>query len=271
MAYTIGQYNKRVGIDDDQFLGPYTSNVPMPGNATTKKVKIDREVYGSWMPDFRNECVVVDALNTNKNYYFHGYIKRMNTVQTFQIKLAYIDETNYTEQYIKEIVVAAYENEEASVEDMWVEVEFIFTPLTNFNCILFELARVQEDYIKARVPIIVYEELSEIKNILNSKLFPVGANKLIRIGVQSRPSLMMCINGEEIRTSRTGVYELKNGIITVSFFSVVNAAKEGGDGVPLDQITASACRFNETKTRAIDSFTLDYLYNEKETQQEGGN
>ena len=102
----------------------------------------------------------------------------------------------------------------------------------------------------------------------------------------------MCINGEEIRTSRTGIYELKNGIMTVSFFSVCNAIKESDNTMSnwialvnnevneiirareAGEITAeeaerrkaainSNCFFGSNKqARSIDSFTLDYMYRE---------
>jgi hypothetical protein len=95
----------------------------------------------------------------------------------------------------------------------------------------------------------------------------------------------MCINGEEIHTSRSGVFEIRNGIVPVNFFSVVNAAQENTSAVDdwktsiNEQIEAienssmtveqkeaayaniqSRCFFGSSKKYAVDSFTLDYMY-----------
>ncbi len=107
------------------------------------------------------------------------------------------------------------------------------------------------------------------------------------MGVQSRPEFLMCINGEEITTGRSGVYELKNGLVQTVFFYVVTGAEENNNVVSqsmetmnaqwastnqitdVEQRTAvraaigSKCFFNNPKTRSIDSFTLDYMYREE--------
>ena len=100
---------------------------------------------------------------------------------------------------------------------------------------------------------------------------------------------MMCINGEEIHVGRTGTYEVRNGIITVEFFSVVEAAIEDYNGnsplilpdgtratieqylnylanlAPVETATTtnSKCIFRNSKLRNIDAFTLDYMYKEE--------
>jgi hypothetical protein len=102
----------------------------------------------------------------------------------------------------------------------------------------------------------------------------------IKMGIQSRPGLMMAINGEEIRIGRSGIYEIKNGTILVNNFSVVAGATETTSALTdtIADINArynaatteeqlaniqSVCLFNTTnypKSRTIDSFTLDFLY-----------
>ena len=96
----------------------------------------------------------------------------------------------------------------------------------------------------------------------------------------------MCINGEEIRTCRNGIYELKNGVILINFFSIVAGAAENTSIVinTMNTINAlwaaaeaiqdpkqreeakkaigSRCFFDSNKSRIIDSFTLDYMYQE---------
>ena len=278
MGYVLGQYTKNKDVSSEYFMTYITEGTPK-----RKESGGDSEVMGN-TDLFDNECVQVPAslLPTN-NYYFHGKIKRMTSDQTFYIKLVNFNTESSSEdeydQYIKTINIAKGDPND------WVDVEFIFNPYKTFDTIMFELQRTVEDYrIEVRYPIIIYEELSIINNII-----PVAIQSgidLIKIGVQSRPGLLMCINGEEIRTCRTGIYELKNGIMLVSFFSVVaggeentsivdtmkeeiNEAWEAAEAIPdVDERQAakaaigSRCLFNSSKTRTIDSFTLDYLYRE---------
>ena len=281
MGYILGQYNKNKNVADDNiFMTLVTSGTPKR-RASGGDTGID-----SISNIFEDECIQIDGFNNTKNYYFHGKIKRMTSNQTFYIKLVNYSPSTTTddiEQYLKTITVSKGDPDE------WVDVEFIFTPFVSFDCILFELQRTVDDYrTEVRYPLIAYEELSEINNVISSRI--VDGIKLIKLGVQSRPGLLMCINGEEIRTSRTGIYELKNGVMTVSFFSVCNAIKESDNTMSnwialvnnevneiirareAGEITAeeaerrkaainSSCFFGSSKqARSIDSFTLDYMY-----------
>lgn len=283
MSYKLGQYNKNVHVpDDDLFMTLITT-----GTVDRRSTQGDSGV-SSVGASFEDECVRINALSDVRNYYFHGKIKRMETDQVFYVKLVYYSPSTQeenVEQFIKTVTVSKGDLNE------WVDVEFVFSPLLGFDCILFELQRSVTDYRnEVRYPHIAYEELSIVNNIITSRI--ASGVKLIKIGVQSHPGLLMCINGEEIRTCRTGVYELKNGIMTVSFFSVVNGIKEAGTTMSdwianvnnqidiivakreAGQITAeqaeamkkaipSACFFNSSKQqRTIDSFTLDYMYEE---------
>lgn len=282
MGYVLGQYNKNKNVaDDDIFMTLVTS-----GTVARRSSGGDSGVTGI-NSVFEDECVRVNALSDTNNYYFHGKIKRMAIDQIFMIKLVYYDtETSEDkEQYIKTITVSKGNLNE------WVDVEFVFSPLLAFDCILFELQRTVSDYrTEVRYPHIAYEELSIVNNIISSRI--ADGAKLIKIGVQSRPGLLMCINGEEIRTCRTGVYELKNGVMTASFFSVVTGIEEADNtmanwinnvNIQIEEITEqqeagiitpeqaeaakaaipSGCFFGSNKKpRQIDSFTLDYMYKE---------
>lgn len=287
MAYVLGQYNKNKTVPEDNIFMSYID----VGEQRRREVPSDSGVSGL-NSTFQDECCYVSSgFSIAKNYYFHGKIKRMLSPQTFTIKLVNYNQegrTDVVEQYIKTIAIGGGDLHE------WVDIEFIFTPLVVFDTILFELQRTVEDYRdEIRYPIIIYQELSQIENLISTKI-GIGT-QLIKIGVQSHPGLMMCINGEEIHTPRSGVYELKNGVILVSFFSIVTAAKEDTNLLinkmnsindQVDQIIAdyeagiitkeeaerrkslirSECFFNTgiyPKTRTIDSFTMDYMYKEE--------
>jgi len=44
---------------------------------------------------------------------------------------------------------------------------------------------------------------------------------LTKIGIQGPPSMLMCINGEEIRIGKSGIYEINNDIIKITSVSFV--------------------------------------------------
>lgn len=193
------------------------------------------------------------GFSANKTYYFHGKVKRMaDSNQVFYIKLKNLPTVTSTgdvelTQYIKTIVVG-----QGNARD-WVDVEFIFTPLSDFPALVFELQREARDYNKeARCPIIAYLEISEVINYKTA----AGATPLCKIGVQSHPGLLMCINGEEIRIGRTGIYELKDGVIRTTFFSVVHSAEE------LPSVTGKEPIFEQWKTAVNDMIDdIDYREN----------
>ena len=272
MGYILGQYNKAMNADDGIFMTQITTNC----EPKRKVISTDIGVTGESLNPFQNECIYIsEGLQNSKSYYFHGRIKRLVSNQIFYIKLINFNDAPGTqvEQYIKTITVQGGNTSE------WVDVEFIFKPLIAFDSILFELQRTVEDYrTETRYPVIIYEELSTINNIIKEKI--ATDISLIKIGVQSRPGLMMCINGEEIHTSRSGVYEIKNGVILVSFFSVVTSATELEVNLRGLEYTLSAlsdslteaekkatimskCIFSNLKARKIDAFTLDYMYEEE--------
>lgn len=284
MPYILGQYNKNKTVADDNIFMTLIPN----GTNRRKAAASDSETSGSSNP-FVNECCYISSgLAASRNYYFHGRIKRMLSTQTIYIKLInYEDDTqtDNVEQYIKTINIAAGDVHE------WVDIEFVFTPLIVFNTILFELKRDVSDYREEiRYPIIAYQELSQVENLITAR---IGTGiELIKVGIQSHPGLMMCINGEEIHTPRSGIYELKNGIMLVSFFSIVSPAKEeettltdwmntvndevdeierrraageitDEEAEALKAAINSRCFFATSKKRIIDSFTMDYMYREE--------
>lgn len=276
MAFTLGQYNKVINTDDNIFMSYETV-----GTADFITTQGNSGVEGTTV-QFTNECCTGFTLEKEKPYYFHGKIYKLDTAQSFYIKLINKEATQeeYIEQYIKTIYITQKDD-----GNNWVDVEFVFTPIQNFNTILFEMVRTTNDFnveqiitigginyhYYGRKAYIGYVELSQINNIIPGKI--KNNVELLKIGVQSRPGLLMCINNEGIRTSRSGIYELKEGVMKIYSFSVVNASKETGTGVQewMNKIEngtekLSQCFFNNTiypKARTIDNFTLDYIYEEK--------
>lgn len=266
MSYIIKQYVK--DADETLFDAANTVNtkflslIGRPSEVARYTSTGDSSVSGAGAKTFYDECVKIN-LEKGIHYYFHGKIKRLNSAQVFNIKL--INYNGGKEQFLKKISVGEGEL------DSWVDVEFIFTPAGEFDTILFELERNQDDYsgTTQRYAHIMYLELSVINNEV------LEGNVAVKLGVQSKSGLLMCINGQEIRIGRTGIYELRNGVVKASQFSVACAATERDETIYntiKNTLTAaagsetemtSATFFGTGKYRTITPFVLDYMY-EKE-------
>ena len=285
MEYFVGQYNYP-GDDDagNDFAEPIINGEPgVITTATDTNVNVTQLGFSFNNPflDLRNAS---SRLIAGSHYYFHAKIKRLTSDQIFYIKLIQLNTENkiVLSQYLKtiEIEKVPEEDDEQGIIDnpdfYYVDVECVFTPLEPFDGILFEMYRNQSDLsytteiggqtvVTGRIPVIGYIELSEIQNQIRNALGEVeNVDSFSKIGVQSRPGLMMCINGEEIHVSRSGIFELRDGIIKINFFSVVGAKQFKNDSRLIawmktsDNIDTSF--LNDEKNSPISRFTLDYLY-----------
>lgn len=284
MSYIIGQYNHTSATGDDaSYITPIKS-----GTIARRNNSGDMGVIDSTLSSFSDECITGLNLLPSGYYYFRGQIKRMTDAQAFTIKLVNYESaaTDEAEQFIKQVTIRGGDREE------WVSIEFIFHPVVQFDTILFQLQRTIYDYRQlVRYPKIVYQQLGSVNNIIDSKV--ANGVSLLKIGVQSHPGLTLCVNGEEMHVSRSGIYEVKNGILPVNFFSVVNAAEEynkevtdvssvegwktsinaeiedieNDPTITLEEKEARykaidcKCFFDTPKIYKIDPFTLDYMYN----------
>ena len=283
MSYVIGQYNhNKASGDDSSFVTPITS-----GTVKRRDNSGDMGVIGTALDPFSDECISDLNLVPTRYYYFRCQIKRMTSPQTFTIKLVNYAQTAIgdVEQFVKQITVRGGDREE------WVSVEFVFHPIVQFDTILFQLQRTIDDYrVFARYPKIAYQQLSIVNNIIESK---IGSDiSLLKIGVQSHPGLTLCINGEEMHLSRSGIFEIRNGVIPVDFFCVLNPAIEvntsttdvssvegwkksvnqqietieNDSSLTPEQKEArysainSKCFFGTPKRYEVDAFILDYMY-----------
>lgn len=285
MSYILNQLNQpQVDATDPAQTQVYMT-LQEAGTAKRRQNSSDSGVSGGSLNPFYDECIQFNkSLTSGAAYYFHAKIKRLTDSQKFYLYLVHYDDQgslNSKTQYLRTIEVQAGDT------DGWVDFEMLFSPLQPFDCLLFQLQRTIEDYrINTRYPRIVYEELSLVNNAITTKI-AAGA-ELTKIGVQSHPGLIMCINNEEIHIGRSGIYEVRNGIISVDFFSVIAAAEEDYNGAnPLtingqkatlaqylssvaaeteitsSDATNSKCIFGNSKLRGMDAFVLDYMYKEK--------
>lgn len=290
MAYVLGQYNKTKGDRDSLYMTEMISSDLQADKINTRE---NTGVVGTNMY-FTNECL--KTINNNKfkeeqTYYFHGKIYQRDEEQVFSIKLVQSEnygEAEHIEQYIKTIVVT--ENKSSNLSK-WVDVEFIFTPIRDFDILVFEMERRAMDYdVNCKIPgfgpnggdylgrkaYIAYIELSKVNDMITE--LTTSTKGLLKIGIQTRPGFLMCINNEGIRTPRSGIYELKEGVMKIKFFSAINGGilkstsaletfmnqvETSETGKVNSQVFATPALQPEeavNKTRTIDNYTLDYIY-----------
>ena len=206
-----------------------------------KRIKADDERFK--LTDYRNENMADDPRVMNiKLELFKNSGSQTDGVHqlgTYQV----IQSSVVIEPYIPSL----------NTEDASFEV--IFTPNDNYRFLGFVLSRSNYDYFKAvdldqdywsldpdakprddvRTNIEWDEkgDLSHIENIL-------PRSYVDKIGIQTRPGTLVCINRESFRIGRSGTLEINNGV-PISFFGMV--APNGSD------------------INNIDKFILDYAWN----------
>ena len=173
-----------------------------------------------------------NVMNSQNCYYLRFGIKqRSDSEQAFYLKLKNITETEDNEQLIDEFKVTRGTGT--------VYFEVILSPNATYNQILWELQRTALDYrmlngddTYGRVMNVVdytYTRLIDVLTTLKSTY--TGMEYLTKIGIQGPPSLLMCINREQIRLGKTGIYEINNGINITSINFVPKTSTLSSDGL----------------------------------------
>ena len=210
MSYQIGQF-RRPQLDSYM---------------TTLNVELDQAITSdatSEVINFYNICgnLTGDNILNNQNCYYlkFGIQQRSDSEQVFYLKLRNTEEVQDNEQFIEEYKVGRGTGV--------VYFEVILAPNSTYNQILWELQRTALDYriINAdgsygRIANIVinnYSRLVDIITVLKSTYS--NLEYFTKIGIQGPPSLLMCINRQQIRLGKSGIYELNNeiNITSISF------------------------------------------------------
>ena len=171
-------------------------------------------------------------MNSQNCYYLRfGVKQRSDSEQAFYLKIRNVSETEDNEQLIDEFKVTS------GTRTVYFEV--ILSPNATYNQVLWELQRTALDYrmlntddTYGRVMNVVdytYTRLIDVLTTLKST-YP-GMEYLTKIGIQGPPSLLMCINREQIRIGKTGIYEINNGINITSISFVPKTSTLSSDGL----------------------------------------
>ncbi len=207
MNFQFGQFRRS---QLDSFLTPLKYKL--------EKVKI-KSTISTAVTFVDNVISLTDALKPTeqdgiraKNYYIRFRIYKKANPQTIIIKLINTNKQTDNIQNLRTIIV------DAGRETEYNTYEIVIPPNNNYNQIKFELQRELEDYNKknsdgtyGRICKIEVIRLDEIYNVIDYLTTIINKSALLQIGVQSAPGLLMCINGEEIRVGRSGLYEILNG------------------------------------------------------------
>lgn len=161
----------------------------------------------------------IGVLSPNECYYLKFKIqRRKDSRQDIYLKLKKSNDDD-VEQIVEKFSLNTSENE------TWSSFEIIFAPNDNYNQIIWQLERITQDYSQeypnGRNIEIQVQQYSQLNDIIDTQLKNRfnNLNSLIKIGVQGPPSMLMCINKEQIRIGRSGIYEINNGmnITSISF------------------------------------------------------
>ena len=168
-----------------------------------------------------------------RNYYLRFKVYKMweGGSQSITIQLVNTLKTTDNTQTLETITVEKGDETDYSIYDI------IIPPNANYNQIKFILNRNLIDYNTeqevrddgtvgriSKIEIMRYEEINNVIDTLNDSIEQKGMLK--QIGIQGAPGMQICIDGEQIRIGRSGIYEINNGV-TVKFLGFILEENDG--------------------------------------------
>jgi len=212
MSYTVKQF-RRTQLSETDYKTPISYTM---GTVTTTSGGVSF-----------SDVNISASLSASQSYYLVFTVaQKDDSVQDFTIKLTSSTSDSY--QVIDTLSCPIGKGTQT--------YEFIFTPSMAYDEVVFELARISADYINGRVAEIEVSDFSAITDIMGQ----LGTTEIQKIGIQGVPGQLMCINGEQIRIGRSGIYEIDNGYSITSIGFIVKKSSTSTDG--------------------LDYFTIDYQY-----------
>ena len=225
MAYNIGQFRRTSNINDyyedisNDFVIQYFQERL---SELTSTVFFENAYY-----DFSNTG---NKLNKQNYYYLNFSVKKMNSIQNFYLKLKNLTQSEDDFSDNNEQIIAEFTVPQSTIEDDWTNFEIIIAPNKTYGQLYWDLRRtISNDYLSTsdmqvegaigRKMTIVINQFAIIKNIVKD------INKIVKIGVQGPPSLLMCINGEQIRIGKTGIFEINEDNVSISFVGFIPKVK----------------------------------------------
>ena len=205
MSFNFGQFRSSQ-------INSYSTNLTM--ELATEQ---SESIAGNEVVSFYNKYGILSGNNIVNNlncYYLNFTVKRRSdSEQRFYLKLQNTNSTEDNEQLIDEFKVSKGNGTET--------LDIIISPNATYDRFVWELQRTALDYrmlnadgTYGRIMDVSINTYSQLIDVITEKLKSDYSNleSLKKIGIQGPPSLLMCINREQIRIGRNGIYEINNGI-----------------------------------------------------------
>ena len=244
MSFNFGQFTK------SQMQKEFCTNVAY----SLENTKIEAPLAkGSYFLDKSISFTNNPTIENGESYYLKFKIKKRNDSNQFFILKLKDDRTDIVEQKIKSYNIRQFTSNDSEYEIY----EVIISPNGSYKKIVFELGRNSNDYfieivdgqehnLKAstedatnstlgkseyigRLMDLQILTFQKITNVIDYLSIPADKVEILKkIGIQGPSGLLMCINGEEIRIGRSGLYEI-NYDINITFLGFVIKEKSNND------------------------------------------
>ena len=238
MAYRFGQlrrnqiqnYMTPISYENCDNNGSVLSFLETVSPVSDDTVFLDKAIYLSNGLSFE----AVDEVGKQKCYYCRFQVKKdinYEQIITIQLYNKTSKTSKDTKQTFKTITVPK------GLDNEFVVFDVVIAPNGSYNRLEFLLNRTSTDYstnfeqdgktYHGRVIDVRILQLNTIYNVINTLIpYMNEADAFKQIGVQSAPGLQMCIDGEEIRVGRSGIYEINHGV-NVNFMGFILQPDDG--------------------------------------------
>lgn len=210
--YQIGQFRKS---QLENYLQPLQMTM---GEQETKEVTTEVIFY-----DICGNLTGENVVNMTNSYYLNFNVKQNPEYsQRFDLKLRNnLDQIEEEEQLLETFLVPK------GIATSYFEI--VFTPNNSYNQIVWELKREVIDFSLVlnnnnhygRLMEVTVKSFDRIVDVMETLKRKYNLTSLKKIGIQGPPSMLMCINGEQIRNSRSGIYEINNDKIQIESIGFV--------------------------------------------------
>lgn len=231
MAYNIGQFRRTSNLND--YYEEILNNIQIQQYFQQRINELGSNIF--FKNAYYDFSTTDNRINKQNFYYLNFSVKRITSTQNFYLKLENFTSDNYegnalleenNQQTIAELTVP-----QTTLENEWIDFEIIIAPNKNYGQLYWELRRtISDDYKNTSDQVqnggaigremkIIINKFAIINNILGN------INNVVKIGVQGPPSLLMCINGEQIRIGKTGIFEINEDNFIISFVGFIPKVK----------------------------------------------
>ena len=229
MAYNIGQFRRTSNLND-YYENIITNNIQIEQFFKEKISENNLQIF--FENPYYDLSNINNVMNKQNYYYLNFSVKKLNSAQNFYLKLKNFYEEDSLEEEENQQIIANFNVPKKILQtnDEWTTFEIIIAPNNSYRQLYWDLSRTfLDDYrtdsiqttenIMGRKMNIIINQFAVIKNIIQN------INKVIKIGIQGPPSLLMCINGEQIRIGKTGIFEINEDDFIIFFIGFIPKIK----------------------------------------------